>query len=239
MKTDTTTPDALASALREIQQIAEQISTLYRPDQIDPAPRLMPDPDAITETMRLRFSGRATSVRDYQTGEPVPMTPDTVTDDMTNVCPVIELPRGVAYFMRPPHLALVRDSYAEIRAYVEVFRNGSRYSGHIVAPLTPEAMPGNGQNPRPYWDHYPRTWNKSALVELPPGARESVAASIGDLVPDLPPEAITAARIHALHKEAAGELYAGLGKAHREISGAIRAAAKHAQTAQQIATANN
>lgn len=230
--TTTTNPARLMAALQDVRQILDTLDTLTA-DTTDSRPSFYPDPDPITETMRIRFSGRATAVRDYQTGEPLPIDPDTVTPDMARACPVIELPRGIAYTIRTPYLALVRDSHAEIVTYCEVFRAGHRYSGQLSIALTPEAMPGIGQPVRPYWHNYPRAYVPHS-IELPPGARDAVARSVADLVPELPPAAILAARIHALHKDAAGELYAGLSKARREIANAIQAAARHAQTAGQI-----
>lgn len=233
MNVTTTNPARLLAALDNVRQILDTLDTLTGDDETGRA-TFYPDPDAITETMLLRFSGRATAVRDYNTGQPLPIDPDTVTPEMSRACPVIELPRGIAYTMRTPYLSLTRDSHAEIMAYCDVFRAGHRYSGHLCLPLTPEAMPGIRQPVRPYWNHYPRAYTPATL-ELPPGARDAVARSVADLVPELNPDAIHAARVHALHKEAAGELYAGLSKARREIENAIQAAARHAQTAGQIA----
>ena len=236
MNTTTTTnaPGRLLDTLRDVRDLLDTLAAMT--DDDNPAARAYwPEPDAIIETMRLRFSGRVTGCRDYRTGEPVPVDPDTVTLDTPSVCPVIELPRGIAFTIRKPYISLTRESHAQIVVYCDVFRAGSRFSGSLLIPLTPEAMPGNGQTPRPYWDHYPRAhWPKPA--ELPPGARDAVATAIAGLLPDtLPPAAILAARIHALHKEAAGEIYAGLSKAHRELATAVSLAARHATTAGQIA----
>ena len=227
--THTTEITKLADTLAEIRQIAAMLDTLTGDD----GPRFTPEPHEITETMRLRFSGRATAVRDYRTGEPLPIDPDTVTPEMSSACPVIELPRGIAYTMRKPYLSLVRDTHAQIVAYCDVFRSGHRYTGSLLLPLTPEAMPGNGQAPRPYWDHYPTAYTPTSAT-LPPGARDAVARSVADLVPNLTPESIYTARIHALHKEAAGEIYAGLVKARRDIGDALRNASNYARHAVAI-----
>lgn len=223
-RTDTT---RLADALADIRQILAKLDDLTDHD----SPRFSPEPDAITETMRLRFSGRATGARDYRTGEPLPIAPDDIDPDNAHTVAVINLPRGIAYTIRNPYLSLVRDNHAQIVTYCDVFRNGNRYTGSLLLPLTPEAMPGNGQPVRPYWDHYPRSHTPNATLELPPGARDAVARSVADLVPTLTPDAIRTARIHALHKEAAGELYAGLSKARREIENALRSATTHARNA--------
>ena len=222
-RTDTT---RLADALAEIRQILAKLDELSDSD----SPTFSPEPDAITETMRLRFSGMATGTRDYRTGEPLPIDPDNIDPDDRNTVAVIDLPRGIAYTIRPPYLSLVRDNHAQIVAYCDVYRIGNRYSGSLLIPLTPEAMPGNGQPVRPYWDHYPTAYTPSPSV-LPPGARDIVARSVADLVPEITADAVRIARIHALHKEAAGELYAGLVKARMEIENALRNATTHARNA--------